>query len=182
MLIIHSRKTTIADFLSLILVSYLTEDTRISHISHTDATSAIEDTSEVCITLGTEPASDTYPRTKASFIGVADLHGIALSQDSLWDYFGDVITEGYEKARKTHNMTVKKADSVNDIVQPILRTWDLVIAEGTVNADIFVKISDFLAKQGFNLTVYQLKGIESRVRKAYPEQYEEATKQLAKEK
>lgn len=189
MIVIYSLTNYIDDFLSLVFTSYLTKDTIISRSDHADAKKAIVDTSVICITLGggrvlgtTENTRNTDLNVEASFVRIAKRFNITLPEDSLWGYFSTLSTKGSVEARKAYNKTLREATDIDDIIQPVLRTWCLVSTESVTETSMFMDISAFLSRNSFDLTTCHLGAIRNIVKRTYPDEYEEAIKQLAQEK
>lgn len=161
MLITHSPNTTIDSFLSLVLTSHVIEDTTVKYIHCADAEEAM---------------------TEASFMQIAELYSINLPTDSLWRYLADVSVKGEVEARKLHNVSLVTAELAQDVMEPILKTWDLVLSKGTVTTDMFIDISTYLSNRDFNLSIMHLVAINGTVQKAYPDEFEEVLKQSVQEK
>ena len=177
MIIAHSYNTTINNFLSMVLISYATKDTVISHIDFDDAKAAIEDPTQACIALGNSDFS-----TNASPITTAKYFGINLPEDSLWQYLDDVGTKGPEQAYKLNDVPLFLTERIRDAIGLMLKTWDLVLAKGTVDTKLFIEIGNYLSKQNFTLKVLHLEVINSIVQDAYPNEFKKVLDQLAQEK
>ena len=173
MLITPSCNTTIDNFLSLILISHVTKDTTISRYDYDDAKTAMEDTTQACSILG-----DPDSKTKSSPIRIAEFFDIALPEGSLWKYLSDVSIKGPEEAYKLNDISSVSTELIHDIIDPILKTWDLVLSKGTVNTDMFIDIGTYLSSQDFNLGIMHLVAIKDIVQKTYPDEFEEVIKQL----
>lgn len=190
MIITHSARGHMDDFLAVCFASYATGSTTIKRVKHSDVGEAIRGMSptDVMVDIGgvLDPKRCIFDHHQdkdlpSAFVHTAKHFNFELPNDSLWQYLSDVDTKGPEKARKIHNMSFLRTDAIDEIVQPILRTWDLVLDEGTANTHMFITIGSFLDKQSFSLTIYHLAGIKHRVKEAYPSEFLEAIKQLAKE-
>lgn len=164
MIIMYTPNTTIDSFLSLVLTSYTTKDTTIKYRYCTDAEKAIG------------------VMTEASFIQIAERYSINLPTNSLWRYLADVSIKGEVEARKLNGISVVTAELVQDVIGPMLKTWDLVLSKGTVTTDMFINISTYLSDRDFSLSMMHLVAINGIVQKAYPDEFEEVLKQSVQEK
>ena len=191
MVITHSARGHIDDFLAVCLASYATGSTTIKRVKHSDVDEATKSMSDDDIMVDIGGVLDPKRRIfdhhhdrdlPSAFVHTAKYFNFKLPKDSLWQYLSNVDTKGPEKARKIHNMSLKETGTIHEAVQPIIRTWDLVLPEGTIDTDMFITIGDYLNKREFDLSILRLAIIKDVVQKAYPKEFAEATKQLTKEK
>ena len=187
MIITHSAKGHFDDFLSITLASYITKDICIKRIKHSEVQDTIKNMTKEDImvdiggTLNFKKHIFDHHHNKllnASFVYVAKHFNINLPKNNLWEYFSDVDTKGPEKASKIHSINNIKTDIIYNTVQPVLKTWDIVLPEGTINTKLFIKIGDYLNKKDFILNLYTLTNIRNTVKNFYPEQFLKAVKQL----
>ena len=192
MIITHSDNSNIDNFLAVTLASYAMGDTHINRIKHTDVKGSIKNMSELDVMVDIGGILDPQKRIfdhhhngdlDATFVHIAKFFKFKLPENSLWQYFSDVGTKGHVKASKIHALSSVEADSIYKSTQLILKTWDLLLAEGTINTDMFIRIGSALDFYNFAyLDAIHLITIRNIVRETYPDEYSEAVEQVAQEK
>jgi len=191
MIITHSDNGRMSDFLAVTLASYAMGDTHINCIKHADVKDAIKNMSELDVMVDIGGILDPQKRIfdhnhnkdlDAAFVHIAKFFKFKLPENSLWQYFSDVDTKGPVKAREIHDISLVEVEFIYKSTQLILKTWDLVFSEGTINTDMFIRIGAALDMHNFDLDGIHLMAIRSIVREIYPDKYSEANEQIAQEK